>query len=72
MCIMLNEGYIELIAWREKAFVQYNSRREFILIDSVSGLGESNMSRSKEKTDFADRECFALKEKELNLNHKIS
>ena len=70
MCIILNEGYIELIAWREIALVQYDSQCEFILIDSV--LGESNLSCSEEKRDFADRECFALKEKELNLNYRIN
>ena len=30
------------------------------------------MSCSEEKRDFADRECFALKEKELNLNYRIN
>ena len=70
MCIILNEGYIELIAWREIALVQYDSQCEFILIDSV--LEESNMSCSEEKRDFADRERFALKEKELNLNYRIN
>ena len=61
----LNEGYIELITWREIALVQYNSRCEFILIDSV--MAECNMSCSEEKSNFADRECFPLKEKEQNL-----
>ena len=66
----LNEGYIELITWREIALVQYNSWCEFILIDSV--MAECNMSCSEEKSDFADRERFPLKEKELNLNHRIN
>ena len=35
MCIILNEGYIELITCREIALVQYDSRCEFIFIDSV-------------------------------------
>ena len=26
----------------------------------------------EEKRDFGDRECFALKEKELNLNYRIN
>ena len=64
MCIILNEGYIELVTWREIASVQYNSRCEFILIDSV--MAECNMSCSEEKRGFAVCECFALKEKELN------
>ena len=50
--------------------VQYNSQCEFILIDSV--MAECNMSCSKEKSDFADRERFPLKENELNLNHRIN
>ena len=70
MCIILNEGYNELITWREIASVQYNSRCEFILIDSV--MAQCNMSCSEEKRGFADCECFALKEKELNLNHRIN
>ena len=48
----------------------YNSRCEFILIESV--MAECNMSCSEEKSDFADRECFPLKEEELNLNHRIN
>ena len=60
----LNEGYTELITWREIASVQYNSRCEFILIDSV--MAECNISCSEEKRDFADCEYFALKEKELH------
>ena len=70
MCIILNEGYIELITWREIALVQYNSRCEFILVDSV--MAECNMSCSEEKRGFADCECFTLKEKELNLNQRIN
>ena len=66
----LNEGYIELITWREIALVQYNSRCKFNLIDSV--LAECNIYFSEEKRDFYDRECFALKGKELNLNHRIN
>ena len=50
--------------------VQYNSQCEFNLIDSV--MAECNMSCSKEKSDFADCERFPLKEKELNLNHRIN
>ena len=57
----LNEGYIELITWREIASVQYNSRCEFIPIDSV--MAECNMYFSEEKMDFSDCECFALKGK---------
>ena len=30
------------------------------------------MSCSEEERDFADCECFARKEKELNLNHRIN
>ena len=48
----------------------YNSRCEFILIESV--MAECNMSCSKEKRGFADCECFALKENELNLNQRIN
>ena len=70
MCIILNKGYIELISWREITLVRYNSRCEFILIDSV--LAECNMSCSEKKRGFADCECLALKEKELNLNHRIN
>ena len=47
MCIILNEGYIELITWREIALVQCNSRYEFIFIDLV--MAEYNMSWSEEK-----------------------
>ena len=65
MCIILNEGYIELITWREIALVQYNSWCEFTHIDLVRE--ECNMSCSEKKRGFADCECFALKEKELNL-----
>ena len=36
MCVILNEGYIELITCREIALVQYDSRCEFIFIDSVT------------------------------------
>ena len=50
--------------------VQYNSRCEFILIDSV--MAECNMSCSEEKKGFANCDCFALKEKELNLNDRIN
>ena len=49
---------------------KYNSRCEFILIDSA--MAECNMSCSEEKRDFADCECFALKEKEPNLNYKMN
>ena len=70
MCIILNEGYNELITWREIASVQYNPRCEFILIDSV--MAQCNMSCSEWKRGFADCECFALKEKEMNLNHIIN
>ena len=69
MCIILNEGYIELITWREITLVQYNSRCEFILIDSV--MAECNMPCSEKKRGFADCECFTLNGKELNLNHRI-
>ena len=48
----------------------YNSRCEFILIDSV--MAECNMSCSEEKKGFADCECFAPTEKEPNLNHRIN
>ena len=65
-----NEGYIELITWREIALAKYNSRCEFILIDSA--MAECNVSCSEEKRDFADCECFALKEKELNLIYKMN
>ena len=41
-----------------------------ILIDSV--MAGCNMSCSEENRSFADCECFALKEKELNLNHRIN
>ena len=68
--IILNEGYIELITWREIASVQYNSRCGFILIDSV--MTECNMSCPKKKRGFTDCECFALKGKELNLNYRIT
>ena len=61
----LNEGYIELITWREIALVQYNSRCKFTLIYLV--MAECDMSCSEKKRGFADCECFALKEKELNL-----
>ena len=54
----LNEGYIELITWRKNALVQYNSRCEFIPIDSV--MSECDMYFSEEKRDFSDCECFAL------------
>ena len=50
--------------------VQYNTQCEFILIDSV--MADCNMSCSEEKSDFADRECFPLKEKEQNVNHRIN
>ena len=48
----------------------YNSRCEFILIDSV--MAECNMSCSEEKKGFANCDCFALEEKELNLNDRIN
>ena len=47
MCIILNEGYIELITWREIALAQCNSRYEFIFVDLV--MAEYNMSWSEEK-----------------------
>ena len=66
----IERGIYRVDRLREIALVQYDSQCEFIPIDSV--LGESNMSCSEEKRDFADRECFALKEKELNLNYRIN
>ena len=66
----LNEGYIELITWREIALVQYNSWCEFTLIDLI--LEECNMSCSEKKRGFADCECFAQKEIELNLDYRIN
>ena len=47
--------------------VQYNSRCEFIPIDSV--MAECNMYFSEEKRDFSDCEGFALKAKELINRH---
>ena len=70
MCIILNEGYIELITWREIALVQYNSRCKFTLIYLV--MAECDMSCSEKKRGFADCECFALKGKKLNLNYRIN
>ena len=70
MCIILNEGYIELITCREIALVQHNSRCELIFIDSVRA--GCNMFCSEEKRGSADCECFALKEKELNLNRRLN
>ena len=63
----------DILSWslEEKLhFVQYNSRCEFILIDSV--MAGCNMSCFEEKRGFADCECFTLKEKELNLNHRLN
>ena len=57
----MNEGYIELITCREIALVQYDSRCEFILIDSV--MAECNMSCSEEKKGFADASVLHGKRK---------
>ena len=35
-------------------------------------MAECDISCFEEKRGFADCECFALKEKELNLNHRIN
>ena len=48
----------------------YNSRCEFILIESV--MAECNMSCSEEKRGLTDSECFALNENALNLNQRIN
>ena len=56
-----NEGYIELNTWREIASVQYNSRCEFILIDSV--IAGCNMSCSEEKNGFCGLRMFCTKRK---------
>ena len=64
----LNEGYIELITWREIALVQYNSRCEFILIDSV--MAECNISCSEEKPIFILQlklMLFTMKDRNLNF-----
>ena len=64
----LNEGYIELITWREIALVQYNSRCEFILIDSV--MTECNISCSEEKPIFIlqlELMLFTMKDRNLNF-----
>ena len=64
----LNEGYIELITWREIALVQYNSRCEFIFIDSV--MAECNISCSEEKPIFIlqlELMLFTIKDRNLNF-----